>query len=85
MSQAVMPLLILGGVFFILGLAAMLWGRAEQRGYDSALSSRRDVREYLEHWPPRMEPKALIVGGWILLILGIAGLVVGFILSRIQS
>lgn len=72
MSQEAVPwLLILGGIFIILGIAAMLWGRAEQRNYDSSLSSHRDVREYLEHWPPRIEAKALIIGGWITIVVGV--------------
>ena len=70
MSQEAI-LLIVGAIFIILGIAAMLWGRAEQRGYDSSLSSRRDVREYLEHWPPRVEAKALIIGGWITIVVGV--------------
>ncbi len=69
--EAIPWFLILGGIFIILGVAAMLWGRAEQRGYDSSLSSRRDVREYLEHWPPRVEAKALIIGGWITIVVGV--------------
>ncbi|MBI2829536.1 MAG: hypothetical protein HYX81_00075 [Chloroflexi bacterium] len=64
-------LLIMGGAFILLGLVAMLWGRVEQRSYDASLSTRRDLREYLDHWPPRIEAKALIIGGWISIVVGV--------------
>ncbi|MBI4296313.1 MAG: hypothetical protein HY667_04255 [Chloroflexi bacterium] len=65
-------LLIMGGAFIILGLVAMVWGKVEQRSYDASLSTRRDLREFLDHWPPRIEAKALIIGGWISIVVGVA-------------
>jgi hypothetical protein len=57
--------IVLGmGVFFILtGIGSYLWGRHEMDAYYMALSSRIDVREFLERSPFRPEPEALKIGG----------------------
>ena len=75
-------LLVLGSFFILLGLAAVFWGKNEEKGYFDAISKRSDVREYLEHWPPRPEPGALKAGGWIAFALGlvIAGMGGAFLL-----
>ncbi len=62
---------ILGGVFVLLGIGAIIWGKREETRYYDALSSRLDLREFLSHWPPRAEPGALKAGGWISLALGL--------------
>lgn len=67
----------IGGLFIILGLAAIIWGRKEEKGYYNAISSRLDVREYIEHSPRRPEPGALRIGGWIAIILGLIMLGMG--------
>jgi len=69
--------IIIGGSFILLGLISIFWGRAEEKSYYDSLYSRRDVREYLEHWPQRPEPKALKLGGWIFIILGVVMLALG--------
>ncbi len=51
-------LMVMGGLFALLGLGAIFWGRAEEKGYFDSLSTRSDVREYLEHWPQRPESGA---------------------------
>jgi len=61
----------LGGLFILLGLGAIIWGRREEKGYYDAISTRSDVREYVEHWPERPEPGALKVGGWIAVTIGV--------------
>ena len=66
-----------GGLFIILGIVGVLWGRSEERRYFEAISHKRDVREYLEHWPARPEPGAIKVGGWIAIAIGIVMLIVG--------
>ena len=66
-----------GGLFILLGLAAVLWGRREEKSYENSLSRRGDLREFLEHWPPRPEPGALKVGGWIAITIGLVMLVLG--------
>ena len=67
----------IGGLFLLLGLAAIIWGKIEEKGYYDSLSTRRDVREYLEHWPPHPEPGALKIGGWIAVAIGLVMLAVG--------
>jgi hypothetical protein len=70
-------LLVMGGFFVLLGLGGIFWGRREEKSYFNALSSRDDVREYLEHWPQRPEPGALKMGGWVAITLGVFMLALG--------
>jgi hypothetical protein len=72
--------LALGGAFILLGLGAYFWGRSEEKSYFNAISSRADVREYLNHWPPRPEAGALKIGGWIAIAIGIMLAVAGGIM-----
>ena len=67
----------LGVGFIVLGIVGILLGRREDKRYYSSLSSRRDVREYLEHSPSRPGLGALKVGGRIAVALGIVLIVVG--------
>ena len=70
-------LVVVGGLFILLGLGAIFWGRAEEKRYFRIISTRSDVREYLEHWPQRPEPGALKIGGWIAIAVGAVVLAVG--------
>ncbi len=70
----------LGGLFILLGLGAIIWGRREEKSYYDAISTRSDVREYVEHWPERPEPGALKVGGWIAITIGVLMLIAGGVL-----
>ncbi len=70
----------LGGLFILLGICSIIWGRSEERTYYDSLSTRRDVREFLEHLPGRPEPWALKLGGRIAIIIGLAMLIAVFIL-----
>ena len=70
----------LGGLFVILGIGAIVWGRSEEKGYYNSLSTRIDVREFLEHWPPRPGFGALQVGGWIAFSIGLLMIIAGGIL-----
>ena len=78
MSDAdwLMPIVV-GSIFILLGLVGILWGRREQKGYDYQLSTRTDLREFLNHWPPRPEPGSLKVGGWIAIVVGLVLLLLG--------
>jgi len=69
--------MIAGGIFILLGLAGILWSKREEKSYDYQLSSRDDLREFIEHWPPRPEPGALKVGGWIAAVIGLVLLLLG--------
>ena len=70
-------LMSLGGVFIILGLTALFWGRREEKVYYDSIATRRDVREYMEHQPSRPEPGALKIGGWIAIAIGLLMLAMG--------
>ena len=41
-------LMIIGGVFTLLGLGALFWGKSEEKRYFETISSRQDTREFLE-------------------------------------
>ena len=70
-------LMVMGGVFILLGLASFFWSRSEKKRYYDATSTRTDVREYLEHEPQRPEPGALKMGGWIAIAIGLLMLAMG--------
>ena len=67
----------MGGLFILLGLATIVWGRSEEKGYYDSLSARPDVREYLEHWPRRPSLGALKIGGWIAISVGLLMVAMG--------
>ena len=70
-------LMVLGGLFILLGIGAILWGRNEEKSYYNTIASRTDVREFLNHWPPRPEPGALKIGGRIAITVGLMMLITG--------
>ena len=70
-------LMIIGGVFTLLGLGALFWGKSEEKHYFETISSRQDTREFLEGWPRRPQFGSLQTGGWIAIVIGIIMLVVG--------
>lgn len=66
------------GILFILfGVVGVVWGKTEERKYYNSLSTRHDVREFIERWPPRPGLGAWKVGGWIALAVGVVLLIVG--------
>jgi len=67
----------LGVLFILLGLALLIWGKKEEKNYYNALTGRHDVREFMEHWPIRIEPGALKLGGWITIAIGILMAILG--------
>lgn len=69
-----------GGIFILLGAGAIIWDRSEKRSYYEAMSTRSDVREYLEHEPGRPEHGALKIGGWISIAVGLILLAYGAVL-----
>ncbi len=67
-----------GSLFVILGLAAIIWGKHEEKSYFNSLATRtNDLREFVEHWPQRPQPGALKTGGWIAIAVGLLVLVTG--------
>ncbi|MDR9459534.1 MAG: hypothetical protein RI591_05210 [Dehalococcoidia bacterium] len=74
----------IGGLFLLLGIIAFLWARSEERGLNYDLSQRPDLREFITRWPIRVEPGALRVGGWILMIIGVVLIILGGIFLAIN-
>ena len=67
----------MGGLFILLGLGAIIWDRREKKSYYDSITTRPDMREYLDHWPQRPEHGALKIGGWIAIAIGLLMLVMG--------
>jgi len=67
----------MGGLFILLGLAAIIWGKREEKSYYNSISTRPDVKEFLEHEPKRPEHGALKTGGWITIIIGLLMIALG--------
>ena len=67
----------LGAIFLLIGVGSLLWSRSEKEGYYKGISSRNDVREYMEHTPEIPEPAGLKIGGIISLIVGLVMLIMG--------
>lgn len=67
----------LGGFFVLLGIGTFIWGRGEEKGYYSKISSRADAREFLDHWPRRPQFEALKIGGRIFLAIGVLMVLTG--------
>ena len=76
-QNELITLMIIGGVFTLLGLGALFWGRSEEKHYFETISSRQDTREFLEGWPRRPQFGSLQTGGWIAIIIGVIMLIVG--------
>ena len=70
----------MGGLFILLGLAAIIWGRSEEKSYYDSMSTSPDAREFLEHQPRRPQPVALKIGGWIAVAIGLLMLAMGGII-----
>jgi hypothetical protein len=70
-------LMVIGGLFVLLGVGALFWGRGEEKSYYNTISARPDVREYMEHSPERPEPGALKIGGLIAIVVGLVMLIMG--------
>jgi hypothetical protein len=69
-------MIIIGGVFLVLGILGFFWGSKEDKAWYGTVSSRIDVREFLDHSPGRPEPNALRVGGKICIAIGIVLLLI---------
>ena len=70
----------MGGLFILLGLATIIWGKREEKGYYDFTSTRTDLREFLEHRPQPPQPVALKIGGWITIAVGLLMLARGGII-----
>ena len=70
-------MMCVGGVFVLLGIILILWGKGEERRYYKSIATRADVREFLERWPKRPRVGAVKIGGWIALAIGLVTAAVG--------
>ncbi len=79
-------MIAIGGIFVILGAISFLWSRREEGAWWGTVSSRIDVREFVDHLPGRPEPDALRIGGKICFAVGIVLLLIsaGFYLWGMQ-
>ena len=76
-------LLIVGGVFIILGILGIIWGMREEKKVFDALSQKPDLREFTLKHIESPQPGALKIGGWIAVGIGLVLLIVGIIFWRI--
>ena len=70
-------LMVMGAVFVVVGIAVFFWSRRRERSYYNALSSRTDLREFLERSPEHSEHSSLKIGGWVSIIVGVVMLSIG--------
>lgn len=68
-------MLMVGGVFILLGLAGLLWGKREASEDYQMISDRADVdtdaRQLLEDWRSKSGSGALKMGGLLTIIIGL--------------
>jgi hypothetical protein len=76
-QQDLFVLMGMGGLFILLGIVAIIWGRNEEKSYYNSLSTRTDVREFLEHQPQHPQFEATKTGGWIALAIGVLMVITG--------
>ncbi len=76
-------LAIIGGVFVVLGLVALFWGRYEEQKIFAHLAEQHDLREFTLKHVESPQPGALKMGGWLGIslgvVLGIAALIVALV------
>jgi hypothetical protein len=73
--------LIIGGVFVILGIGAVIWGIIEEKRIFEALSKKPDLREFTLKHLESPQPGALKIGGWIAIGVGVLVAVAGIVLK----
>jgi hypothetical protein len=75
-------LIIVGGVFLLLGIMAIIWGIREEKHIFEALSRKPDLRGFTMHHLESPQPGALKIGGWIAITLGVLMVAAGIIFWR---
>ena len=75
-------LVIVGGVFLILGIIGILSGIREEKRIFEALSRKPDLREFSLRHVESPQPGALKIGGWIAIAVGVLMVVAGIIFWR---
>ncbi len=72
-------LVVVGGVFIVLGIIGIFWGIREEKRLFEALAAKPDLREFSLRHVESPQPGALKIGGWIAIAVGIIVLVVGLV------
>ena len=72
-------MMIVGGVFILIGIILYVLDQRESLAYRDQLMQKPDMREFLTNWPPRWWLKTLRLGGRISLAIGIVLLGLGLI------
>jgi hypothetical protein len=75
-------LVIVGGIFIILGILGIIWGMREEKRIFAALASKPDLREFSMRHVESPQPGALKTGGWIAIAVGVIVLALGIVLWR---
>jgi len=73
----------IGGLFTIVGLIMMISGRRGEKKYKESLSSRTDMREFLEQWPRHLGYDSLKLGGLIFIAIGVVLLALAVVFSKL--
>ena len=84
MSWAWLVPVIIGAFIFFGGIGFVIWGRREEENYYDSLTTHFDLREFFSRWPPRPEPGALRIGGWIAIIVGMVVASIGGVIYWLQ-
>lgn len=77
-------LVIVGGIFVVLGIIGFLWGVREEKRLFEALSAKPDLREFSLKHVDSPQPGALKIGGWIAIALGVIVILVGIIFWQLS-
>lgn len=75
-------LVIVGGVFLILGIIGLIWGMREEKRIFEELAAKPDLREFSLRHVESPQPGALKIGGWIAIAVGVIVIAVGIILWK---
>jgi hypothetical protein len=72
-------LVVVGGVFLVLGAGALVWGWREEKRIFEELAAKPDLREFSLERIESPQPGALKIGGWIAIAVGVLVMAVGLI------
>ncbi len=73
-------LIIVGGIFLVLGLIGLYWGAHEEKRIFEELAAKPDLREFSLKHVESPQPGALKIGGWIAIAVGVIVIAVGIIM-----
>jgi len=68
--------IVMGGVFFVLGVILFTWGKRAENSYYDSLANSVDVRKFVEQ-SPRPKFVSLKIGGRVSLAVGFVLIIIG--------